>query len=181
MSLTAIIYHYMEDINLWTSSLLNNILTVGNNLYTSIRCSVQTNDYLLLTDFPCIVSMYNNVYTLEYSGSLTRSLFMTSNNGPYMSLQNSLSQVFSNCQLNYKCCLLTIGINTVAVIKNSEQSFKIFDAHSRDLHQMSHSFGKCTLLTIEGIENLVMICKMFTRVQKLNICLSEIKETKHNI
>ena len=27
-----------------------------------------------------------------------------------------------------------IGINTVAVIKNSEQSFKIFDAYSRDLH-----------------------------------------------
>ena len=50
MSLTAIIYHHIEDINLWTSSILNNILTIGNNLYTSIRCSVQTNDYLLLTD-----------------------------------------------------------------------------------------------------------------------------------
>ena len=63
--------------------------------------------------------------------------------------------MFSNRQLNYNCCLLTIGINTVAVIKNAEQSFKIFDAHSRDLHGMPHSFGKCTLLTIEGIENLV--------------------------
>ena len=75
--------------------------------------------------------------------------------GPYMTLQNSLTEVFSNCQLNYNCCLLTIGINTVAVFKDSEQSFKIFDAHSRDLHGMPHSFGKCTLLTIEGIENLV--------------------------
>ena len=82
---------------------------------------------------------------------------MTSNNGPYMSLQNSLTEVFSNCQLNYNnnCCLLTIGINTVAVINDSVQSFKIFDAHSRDLHGMPHSFGKCTLLPIEGIENLV--------------------------
>ena len=71
MSLTAIIYHYIEDINLWTSFLLNNIPT------------------------------------------------------------------------------------TVAVIKNSKQSFKIFDAHSRDLHGMPYSFGKCSLLTIEGIENLV--------------------------
>ena len=93
--------------------------------------------------------MFNNVYTLEYSESLTGILFI--NNGPYM----SQTEVFSNCQLNYKCCLLMIGINTVAVIKNSEQSFKIFDAHSRDLHGMPHSFGKCTLLTIEGIENLV--------------------------
>lgn len=65
---------------------------------------------------------------------------MTSNNGPYMSLQNSLTQLFSNCELNYNCCLLTIGINTVAVIKDSEQSFKIFDAHSRDLHGIGSWF-----------------------------------------
>ena len=50
MSLTAIIYRHIEDINLWISCTLNNILTIGNNLYTSLRCSVQTNDYLLLTD-----------------------------------------------------------------------------------------------------------------------------------
>ena len=91
MSLTAIIYHHIEDINLWTSSTLNNILTTGNNLYISIRCSVQTNDYLLLTDVPYIVSIYNKVYTLEYSESLTGSFFLTSNNGPYTSLQNSLT------------------------------------------------------------------------------------------
>ena len=94
MSLTAIIYHHIEDINLWTSSTLNNILTIGNNLYISIRWSIQTNDYLLLNDVPYIVSIYNKVYTLEYSESLTARLFLTSNNGPYMSLQNSLTEVF---------------------------------------------------------------------------------------
>ena len=66
-----------------------------------------------------------------------------------------MTELFLNCDLNYNFCLLTIGINTVAVIKDSEQNFKIFDAHSRDLRGMPHSFGKCTLLTIEGIENLV--------------------------
>ena len=78
----------------------------------------------------------------------------------YMSLQNSLTEVVSNCQLNYNCCLLTIGINTGAVIKNSEQSSKIFDAHSRDLHGMPYSFEKCTMLTIEGIENRVSYLKI---------------------
>ena len=122
-----------------------------------------------------------------------------------MSLQNSLTEVFLNCQPNYNCCLLTIGINTVAVIKDSKQSFKIFYAHSRDLHGMPHSFGKCTLLTVEGIENLVsyfqILClqtgvvpfeikgvfvrdnepDLQNRVQILNICLSVIKETKHSL
>ena len=40
-----------------------------------------------------------------------------------MSLQNSPTEVFSNRQLNYNCCLLMIGINAVAVIKNSEMCF----------------------------------------------------------
>ena len=104
MSLTAIIYHQIGHISNWTSSTLNNILTVGNNLYISIRYSLQANDYLLLTDVPCIVSLYNKVYTLQYSESLTGSLFMMSNNGPYMTLQNSLIEIFSSARLNYNCC-----------------------------------------------------------------------------
>jgi len=51
----------------------------------------------------------------------------------------------------------TIGINTVAVIQNSEQGFNIFDALSSDLHRMPNLFGKCTLLTIEGIEKPCII------------------------
>ena len=147
----------IENINLWTSSLLNNILTIGNNLYTSIRCPIQTNDYLLLTDVPCIVSIYNNVYTLEYSESLTGSLSMTSNNGPHMSLQNSLAEVFSNCQLNYNCCLLTIGINTVAVIKNSEQSFKIFDTHSRICMGCPTHLGNVLCIPLKELKTLYHI------------------------
>ena len=80
---------------------------------------------------------------------------MMSNNGPYMTLQNSLIEIFSSSRLNYNCCLLTAGISAVAVFKCSEQSFKIFDSHAKDFYGMPHSFGKCTLLSIEGLENLV--------------------------
>ena len=67
ISLTAAIYYHLEDINFWTSSTLNNILTIGNNLYMyiSMRCSVQTNDYLLLTDIPCIVAISNKLGKLK--------------------------------------------------------------------------------------------------------------------
>ena len=40
---------------------------IGNNLYVSISYSLQANDYLLLTDVPCVVSLYNEVCTLQYS------------------------------------------------------------------------------------------------------------------
>ena len=69
MSLTAIKYHQIQDISLWTNSTLNNILVIGNNLYSTIRCSVQSNDYLLLTDVPDMVSIFDKVYSLQYSES----------------------------------------------------------------------------------------------------------------
>ena len=107
-----------------------------------------------------MVSIFDKVYSLQDSESFSGSLFMTSNIGPYMSLRNSLLEVFSHSQWNYSCCLLTIGVNTVAVFKNSEQSFKIFDSHSRDLYGMPDSFGKCTLVCIEGLENVESFFQM---------------------
>jgi len=155
MSLIAIIYDHIEDINLWRCSTLNNILGTGNNLYSTIRSIVRTNDCLLLTEVPAFVSIFDKVYALQYSESVTGSLFLTSNNGPFMTLQNALTELFS--QHDYNCCLLTIGINAVAVFRNSEllQSFNIFYSHARDLHGVPHSYGTCTLLNIEGLENLI--------------------------
>ena len=67
MSHTAMIYHQIQDISLWANSTLNNILVIGNNLYSSVTCSVQTNDYLLITDVPDMVSIFDKVYSLQYT------------------------------------------------------------------------------------------------------------------
>ena len=67
MSHTAMIYHQIQDISLWANSTLNNILVIGNNLYSSITYSVQTNDYLLKTDVPDMVSIFDKVYSLQYT------------------------------------------------------------------------------------------------------------------
>ena len=160
MSLTAILCRQIQDISLWTNSTLNNILVIGNNLYSSTRCSVRINDYLLLTDVPDMVSIFDKVYSIQYSDSFTGSLLMSSNSGPYMSIRNSLLEVFSNSRRNHTCYLLTVGINTVAVFKNSEQSFKIFDSHSRDLYGMPDSFERCTLVSIVGPENVASYLQM---------------------
>ena len=121
---------------------------------------MQTHDYLLLADVANTVSIFDKVYSLQYSESFTGSLFMISTIGRYMSLRNSPLEALSNSQRNYNCCLLTIGINTVAVFKNSEQSFQIFDSHSRDL------YGRRILVRIEGLENVA------SYLQILRCCFS---------
>lgn len=65
----------------------------------TIRSIVRTNDYLLLTDVPAFVSIFDKVYTLQYSESLTGSLFLTSDNGLFMTLQNVLRELFFSAEL----------------------------------------------------------------------------------
>ena len=86
MSLTAIIHSHIVDVNIWDTSLLNNILYAGNNLYTFISNSVNKS-YLLLTDVPEMVSIFNKIYQLQYSDSLGGNLFMETTNLPYYCLE----------------------------------------------------------------------------------------------
>ena len=65
-------------------------------------------------------------------------------------------------QLNYNYALLTIGINSVAIFKSSNLVFKVFHSHSRDLYGIPHSFGKCVLITINNIANLVTYFQIFS-------------------
>ena len=56
---------YIDDVNLWTSSTLNDILVTGNNLYSSLRYSVERNGYVLST-LPFIVSIYVQMWQSTY-------------------------------------------------------------------------------------------------------------------
>ena len=155
MSLTAIIHHQITNINVWDSSLLNIILCAGNSLYTCISNSINKT-FLLLTDVPEMVSVSDRMYFLQYSDPFAGDLFMTTNNLPYYSLKNALNNLFLDSHLNYQHCLLTIDCNTVAIFKTSEGNFKMFDSHSRDSYGIPHPFGKCVLISVESINNLVI-------------------------
>ena len=58
-------YHHIDEVNLWTSSTLNDILVTGNNLYSSLRYSVERNGYVLLT-VPFIASIYVQMLQSTY-------------------------------------------------------------------------------------------------------------------
>ncbi|CAB3979506.1 ATP-dependent DNA helicase PIF1 [Paramuricea clavata] len=135
MSLTAIIYNHITNANAWDSTVLNSILCAGNNLYSFISNSVKKS-YLLLTDVPEMVSVFDGIYCMQYGEPFAGDLML------FME--------------NYQHCMLTIGCNTVAIFKTSEGTFKVFDSHSRDLYGIPHPFGKCILASVDSIESLVI-------------------------
>jgi hypothetical protein len=110
----------------------------------------------LLTDAPEMISVFDKIYHLEYSDSLAGDLFIENTNLPYYSLEHALRDLFYGSQLSYQHCMLTINCNTIAIFKTSDVNFKIFDSHSRDSYGISHPFGKCVSISVEGIDNLII-------------------------
>ena len=152
MTLCSIVYNQIRSVNIWNTSNMNQILVYGNNLYRVISQSINK-DFLLLTDVPELLDIDNHTFNLEYRKSFSGGLFMTANNYPYVTLENAFNETF--VASDYKSCLLTIGMNTVAILMPFPDGFKFFHSHSRNLHGMPCAFGYSVLTSVEGVRNLV--------------------------
>ena len=163
--LSAIVYKEIKSVNIWNQTNLNTIMVCGDNLYGTISQSINKN-YLLLTDVPEFFDVNNITFHLEYSDFFSGALFMTVNNYPFVTLENALNKVFHS--LNYESCLLTIGMNTVAVMMPFPDVFKVFDSQSRDLCGMPSMSGYCVLTSVEGIQNFVQIFRLTSQCSQSN-------------
>ena len=160
MSLCAIVYKEIKSVNIWDRLMLNSILMCGNNLYSIISQSINKS-YLLLTDVPEFVDIENHAFNLQYSDSFSGALHMNEDSHPYVSLEHAFNEVFVS--LHYSSCLLTVGMNTVAIMMPFPGVFKVFDSHSRDDFGRPSPLGYCVLISVEGIENLGEYFRLTTR------------------
>ena len=151
MSLCAIVYKEIKSVNIWDRLILNSILICGNSLYGIISQSINKS-YLLLTDAPEFVDIDNHVFNLQYSDSFSGALHMTGDSLPHVTLEHALNEVFFS--LHYNSCLLTVGMNTAAIMMPFPGVFKVFDSHSRDVFGRPSALGYCVLISVEGVENL---------------------------
>ena len=76
---------------------------------------------------------------------------MSEDSLPHVTLEHALNEVFVSLHYN---SLLTIGMNTVAIMIPFPGVFKVFDSHSRDVFERPSALGHCVLKPIQGIENL---------------------------
>ena len=151
MSLYAIVYKEIKSVNIWDRLMLNSILICGNSLYSIISQSINKS-YLLLTDVLGFEDIDNRVFHLQYSDYFSSSLQLNEDSHPYVTLEHALNEVFVS--LHYNSCLLTVGMNTVAIMMPFPGVFKVFDSHSRDVFGRPSALGYCVLISVEGVENL---------------------------
>ena len=151
MSLTSLIYNYRS---ISSSMDLVNIRNFGNELYSGLsRLSRQT--FLLLTELPEVLNVFNTDYQLQYSSSYSGTV-----NGRAIIHDLSFCMPLVDALLtlvrqNYQSFLLTIECSTVSMYCTPDGKFKIFDSHARDAFGMPHSQGTCVLLEAQSIHDVI--------------------------
>ena len=159
MSLTALIFNQTNFICLTED--LSEIMNAGNNLYSTLSKSSEQ-AFLLLTDLPGMVRIFETEYKLQYSESYVGNLF-----GNLFPIEGfaycaTLTEAFySLLRQNYNSFILTIGCSTVAIFGLSNGRFKVFDSHSRDSLGMADPEGNCVLIEILSVSNLLEYFQTF--------------------
>ena len=136
-------------------------MNIGNHLYSTLSQSTKE-IFLLLTDLPAIVNLFEVNYNLRYSESYSGDLSGDSSHITDFPYVMSLASAFvSLLRENYNSFLLTIGSYAVAIYSLPSGRYRIFDSHSKDLSGMTHPLGTCTLREIDSLDNLVQYFHTF--------------------
>ena len=163
MSLTSLIYNYRN--NIISSVDLINIMNIGNELYSGLsRLSRQT--FLLLTELPAVLNVFNTDYQLQYSSSYSGTI----NGRPIIHglsfCMPLIDALLTLIRQNYQSFLLTIECSTISMYRTPGGKFKIFDSHARDAFGMPHSQGTCVLLEAQSIQDVT--CYLQTLYENSN-------------
>lgn len=171
VALAALIFASFCPVSDWRSSTVNDVLFYGDTLYsTAVRSNYGGHQvYLMPSDLPTNVRFLER--DLEISSQIDEIHGMTTDSTGAsdflaVSLEHGLVLALSNN--NY--ALLTIGQLTVAIIHDSIQdTYHLYDSHSRDGFGSPTSNGAAVLLTFGRLEKLCIYLQKTYRNQVYNL------------
>ena len=149
MSLCSLIYNNKQGIN--SANDLVSIMNIGNQLYSSLS-QLTRQSFLMQTELPTLLKMFQTDYELQYSESYTDTIHQEAT-VEGCQFGTSLNRVFQSLiSKNFNNFVLTIGCTAVAIYCKGNVGLNIFDSHATD---RSHPQGKCVLLKVSSLNSLV--------------------------
>ena len=130
MSLCALLYNKIRTIT--SPQDMIEIMNVGNQLYGSLSLLTRQS-FLLLSELPTMVTVFEQCFQLEYSESYTGNIQGDARIEGYeycMPLSRALETILS---LNYESMILTVGCISVGIYSIDNGRLKLFDSHARDV------------------------------------------------
>ena len=151
MCLTAVVYNFRTNASTWSRRNLNEMLLLGNSLYSHLS-NFARKDFLLLCDIPSALSINSEIFSVTFSDSSAGDLHMSGVRDCYVSLDVALNMLITE----YNAFLLTIEISTIAIVLDSKGNYKLFDSHSRDIYGKVSTNGTSILLEFDTILEVVL-------------------------
>ena len=153
MCLCALICNKKQ--NICSPQDLVNIMNIGNELYSNLSCLARQS-YLLFTELPSQLTVFDTDYIFEYSESYSGNIIGDCSIEGYqycVPFHRSFELLLAE---NYSAFILTIDSNAVCIFSTNDGKYKIFDSHSRDIYGRSHPQGTCVLLEAPNINNVIL-------------------------
>ena len=151
----SLIYNTLKPSHLWEAEDLDKVLQSGNILYNSIG----KNTTLLVSDVPKYIKLHETIYFLNYENCTLGCIFQDNiviNSVQFSKLSSLLSK--------YKYFLLILSDSCVSVVNNNN-TFWVFDPHSRNEEGFPSSSGTSILL---HFKNFINFCAYIEEISKAN-------------
>ena len=167
----------------YTAGLLDFILLQGDQMYKDIQpslCHADRNQYLTFEQLPNRVPIQNPKYVVSKHDSYhTNGRRIDHTGGLVVSLHESLLRSFYQSNT----ILLMIGSNALAMFKKDQNTYYVFDSHSRSSQGSIVSDGTSVLLKFISIDLLeTYLRKMSTQLcTKMNPIIEFLPVTIHNL
>ena len=144
-SLCVLLYHYRKKVTTLNSHDVEIVLYSGDVLYQQIG----KKGLLLQSYLPKDVMIFNSTFKviekLSHIGS-----FLYPNIDKHIVSVSDFNYIFAS-NTHYFMCLYD---STLAILKESNDSFYVFDPHARDHNGLPHKSGKAVLLHFSSLLHL---------------------------
>ncbi|XP_062622277.1 uncharacterized protein LOC134283815, partial [Saccostrea cucullata] len=154
-SLVALAYHKLKNSKHWQATDMDNVLVMGDELYTFLqRSSCVNSRYLLVNELPQFFECFNTVYELKADESLCSLINLSDTEPNYDDfhayfLLDALHIALSETD----GCFVCFRGNTFLIGKTNDQFFT-FDSHSRTAEGYMSVNGCSTRILHESIEDV---------------------------
>nr|XP_054591529.1 uncharacterized protein LOC129155826 [Nothobranchius furzeri] len=168
ISLVALTKHNIQSVFSWDFAMLDNVVVLGDELYTYLRDSdliSAGNVFLSVPELPKEIVMGKQTFKLNYGDFVCGNVDIVEgeliNAGVYTSLWDGLNKMCTQ----YETCFITLGDNTCALL-SEDGHYAIVDSHARSADGMVDPNGKSVILYFSSLDNVFRYIQRFA--SKLN-------------
>lgn len=156
--LVSFIYTQIKKSSMWECFDIDNILQIGNDLYTILQGSTAISDnYLLVNELPVAVELFDTMFTLNIGESSSGIIGKTGDVFKASAFVMNLDNALWNTLIQFEACFVTFAASTFMMMK-SDGCYFVFDSHSRNVNGHFDSDGTSILLKFRNLIDVYQHC-----------------------